>query len=78
MEFPAISWNFQQFLLNFPKKLFAILLDSISESSFPKLLSNDVVIPFPLFSLQKVYLASFFNFPKSLSHFGKRLAQVTF
>ena len=42
----------------FPKKLSAILLNSIPERSFPNLLSNDVVIPFSLFSLEKVYLAS--------------------
>ena len=41
------------------KKLSAILLNSIQESSFPNLFSNDVVIPFPLFPLEKVYLASF-------------------
>ena len=43
----------------FPQKLSAILLNSIPESSFPNLLSNNIVITFPLFSLEEVYLASF-------------------
>ena len=68
------------------QNLSAILLNCIPESSFPNLLSNDVVIPFPLFSLEKVYLAKFLTYQnyflllsdlrKLLSQLGKRLSQL--
>ena len=66
---------------DFSEKLSAILLNSIPESSFPNLLSYDVVIPFPLFSpalSPKSVFGKFVYLPKWLFHFGKRLAQVTF
>ena len=70
MEFPTILWNFQKFGLNLPKKLARILIGSISESSFGKLLPNDVVIPSPLFSRAlspKSGFGKFFYLPQVLS-----------
>ena len=79
MEFPKNLWNFQKFGLNLPKKLPRILFGSISESSFGKLLSNDVVIPSPLFPRAlspKSGFGKFFYLPKLLSNFGKWFRQA--